>query len=36
MRVFDSAFTEDPFEELLDPDYEPSDASDNKQIRSCR
>src|ERR1700678_1666458 len=30
-RGFDSAFTDDPFEKLLDPDYEPSEASDNKQ-----
>ena len=30
-QVFDSAFIEDPFEKLLDPDYEPSDTSDNEQ-----
>ena len=30
-RVFDYAFVEDPFEKL-DPDYEPSDASDGEQL----
>ena len=30
-RVFDSAFNEDPFEKLLDPDYEPSDTSEDEQ-----
>ena len=29
--VSDSAFIEDPFEKLLDPDYEPSDTSDDEQ-----
>ena len=28
---FDSTFSDNPFEKLLDPDYEPSEGSDNEE-----